>query len=113
MKKYFNKEQLELLKEAEEYFYTVIKAQYKRGTPITLNDKIADIYDSLGEDKINRNWNCNTCIYNAFKKIGELYYESLNIVQVEKEPVLKMKELKTNVTNNETKKRGRPKHISK
>lgn len=105
-----NTELFNILSKGEEYFYTVIKAQYKRATPNSLNDELADAYDKLTGEKINRNWNCNSCNYNSFLKMAKLYYQLKEQVSVKNEPDLKTNELKSNVTNNEIKKpKGRPK----
>ena len=115
MKNYFNEKQLNELRPYEHHFYTATKENYKRATPSTLNDKIADLYQEVTGNKLNRNWTCGTCVLNAFKAVGELYYQSLEALKVSKEPEpspVKAEPEKT-VANDENKpkpkKAGRPK----
>ena len=75
-KQFFNQEQLDELKQYELHFYTAVKENYKRATPAALNDKIADVYEKMTGIKLNRNWGCGTCVLNAFKAVGQLYFDS-------------------------------------
>lgn len=75
-KQFFNKKQLDELKQYELHFYTAVKENYKRATPAALNDKIADVYEEMTGIKLNRNWSCGTCVLNAFKAVGQLYFDS-------------------------------------
>lgn len=111
--KYFNEKQLNELRPYEHHFYTATKENYKRATPSTLNDKIADLYQEVTGNKLNRNWTCGTCVLNAFKAVGELYYQSLEVLQKEPEPTPTDAESQKTVANDENKpkpkKVGRPK----
>lgn len=82
-KKYFNKTQINKLQKsgAVAYFETIIKTQVKRGTSHYLDDLVADIYRDATGEEVARNWSCNKCCYNLYKKAANLYYSSLEILQ--------------------------------
>lgn len=106
MEKYFTKEQIERLADAVEYFNTAVNANYKRASTVTLNDLVADIYLEATGKVLNRNWGCGTCVLNAYKEAGRLYYDSVkhyeeeNAVQTETEPAPAKKTPKKTVTKN-------------
>lgn len=102
---YFTKEELEVLKEAEKHFDTVVKHDYKLYSSIELNNKIADVYDKRTNQKLHRNWACSRCTFNAFNRIGILYYASLQYWK----NVDEAEEQKTTEETPTTKKVGRPK----
>jgi len=83
--KYFTQEQIDKLKDMEKHFRTVIKCQYKSGTTAKENDFICDIYEETTGEKLNRNWSCPICIFNVYKKIGTLYFDSINYLEKQKE----------------------------
>ena len=76
-KKYFSKEQIETLKPAEIHFYSCVYEQWKRGTVSTMNDLVADTYEQTTGEQLPRNWNCASCSFNNYLKVGKLYYESI------------------------------------
>lgn len=102
-KKYFTEQQTELLKEAEIHFYTAINANYKRATTARLNDYIADVYEATTGDKIQRNWQCGTCVLNCYKTVGALYFESKEYWEHQKtnDPQLEFDFPETEVNNTE------------
>lgn len=77
MKKYFTKDEIATLKKAETYFYTATKENYKRASTSSLNNLVADIYEKVTGNRVNRNWTCGTCVLNCYKAAGALYYESI------------------------------------
>ena len=125
-KKYFSREQIEILKPAEIHFYSCVYEQWKRGTVSTMNDLVADTYEQTTGEQLPRNWNCASCSFNNYLKVGKLYYESIeywkNIdeqkegkqlefdfndeepekVEPEIEPTLIINELEPEVANTET-----------
>lgn len=114
--KYFTKEQIDALKVAEPHFNTVVKAQWKRATDRKMNDMIADIYEQCTGEKIKRDWACGQCVFNAYMKIGKLYFASIEKVEGETEPMLIDSKIEEGVTDNEPatvnntpRKKGRPK----
>ena len=110
-KKYFTKEQIEKLSVAESYFSTAVYANYKRGTMMSLNELIADIYEKTTGEKVSRNWTCANCCLNNYKMIGKLYFESkekLEAVGKEPEPTVNNNELGEKAANS-AKPKGRPK----
>lgn len=104
---YFNRQQIKQLSKLKEHFETVIYAQWKRGTTITENELMADVYERVTGKRLNRNWACGQCVYNAYKEVGELYFKS--IMQLETEQAMKTNELGKTVTDKKISKRGRPK----
>lgn len=76
-KKYFSREQIETLKPAEIHFYSCVYEQWKRGTVSTMNDLVADTYEQTTGEQLPRNWNCASCSFNNYLKVGKLYYESI------------------------------------
>lgn len=75
-KKYFTREQIQLLKPAEEYFNTVVHSHYKRASYRELNELVADIYLQATGEQVARNWGCGSCVMTCYEKAGRLYYES-------------------------------------
>lgn len=76
MKNYFTKQQIEQLKVFEHHFYTAVYENYKRASAASDNDYVADLFEKTTGGKLNRNWSCGTCVLNAYKIVGKLYYES-------------------------------------
>ena len=77
-KKYFTKQQMKSLEDlnAIRHFDTVLDSGFKRGTPDSLNNAVADIYDEATGEKISRNFGCKVCCFNLYKKAGTLYRSS-------------------------------------
>lgn len=84
-KKYFTQEQIDKLQFMEKHFRTVVKCQWKSATTVKDNNIVADIYEETTGEKLKRNWGCNNCIFNVFKKVGTLYFESINYLEKQKE----------------------------
>ena len=84
-RKYFSEKEIEKLKEigAVEHFETAVKHQYKLGTPVEMNNLVADLYEKVTGQKLSRNWSCGHCGFNAYKKAGELYFKSLEYRKME------------------------------
>lgn len=74
MNKLFDKRQLDLLSEAEEYFRQV-KCGFKRNSPHMLDVKI---YETLNEVEPTQEpkYSCSKCIYNLYKRVSEIYFIS-------------------------------------
>lgn len=115
--KVFTKEQIELLKPYEQYFRTVIKAKYKRATSSHVNDIVANIYEEATGEILQRNWSCPNCIFEIFKKCGELYYSSLEYYTAEESGKMEQKKVKMEQNEKEQTKRstkvGRPRKETK
>lgn len=96
----FNKKQIKALKVAEPFFTTAVRSGYKRATSSTLNDMVADYYDSVsGRNPISRNWSCNTCVFNLYKMCGKIYFDSIKQVETKNEPALETNELNNTDTD--------------
>ena len=57
---------------------------------------MADIYDAATGGKVSRNFSCKSCVFNLYRKAGELYRETLEFMKKEK----KLKKKKVDNENN-------------
>ena len=101
--KLFDKKQLDLLKEAEEYFRQV-KCGFKRNSPHALDIKV---YETLNEVEPTQEpkYSCSKCIYNLYKRASEIYFISKEKIEDGKEKNIKKNS--TTTTTTEPKRRGR------
>ena len=97
----YTKEQIAELKKLDviQHFTTAIDSDYKRGTSSVQDNKVADIYDAATGGKVSRNFSCKSCVFNLYRKAGELYRETLEFMKKEKE--LKKKKV-DNENNNKS-----------
>ena len=97
----YTKEQIAELKKLDviQHFTTALDSDYKRGTSSVQDNKVADIYDAATGGKVSRNFSCKSCVFNLYRKAGELYRETLEFMKKEKE--LKKKN-KDNENNNKS-----------
>ena len=94
----YSKEQIAELKKLDviQHFTTALDSDYKRGTSSVQDNKVADIYDAATGGKVSRNFSCKSCVFNLYRKAGELYRETLEFMKKEKE----LKKKKVNNENN-------------
>lgn len=99
MNKYFSKEQIKQLKDADviKHFNTVLDSEYKRGTTDIQNNLVADLYDEVTGGKISRSFGCKSCVYNLYRNAGELYRKSVEFQK--KESMRIAREAKENKKN--------------
>lgn len=97
----YTKEQIAELKKLDviQHFTTALDSDYKRGTSSIQDNKVADIYDAATGGKVSRNFSCKSCVFNLYRKAGELYRETLEFMKKEKE--LKKKKV-DNENNNKS-----------
>ena len=97
----YTKEQIAELKKLDviQHFTTALDSDYKRGTSSVQDNKVADIYDAATGGKVSRNFSCKSCVFNLYRKAGELYRTTLEFMKKEKE--LKKKN-KDNENNNKS-----------
>ena len=83
----YTKEQIAELKKLDviQHFTTALDSDYKRGTSSVQDNKVADIYDAATGGKVSRNFSCKSCVFNLYRKAGELYRETLEFMKKEKE----------------------------
>lgn len=83
----YTKEQIAELKKLDviQHFQTVLDSDYKRGTSSIQDNKVADIFDAATGGKVSRNFSCKSCVFNLYRKAGELYRETLEWMKKEKE----------------------------
>ena len=92
----YSKEQIAELKKLDviQHFTTALDSDYKRGTSSIQDNKVADIYDAATGGKVSRNFSCKSCVFNLYRKAGELYRTTLEFMK-------KKKELKKKKVDNE------------
>ena len=97
----YTKEQIAELKKLDviQHFTTALDSDYKRGTSSIQDNRVADIYDAATGGKVSRNFSCKSCVFNLYRKAGELYRETLEFMKKEKE--LKKKQV-DNENNNKS-----------
>lgn len=102
----YTKEQIAELKKLDviQHFKTVLDSDYKRGTSSIQDNKVADIYDAATGGKVSRNFSCKSCVFNLYRKAGELYRETLE--RMKKENMRKAREAKANKQKVENKENG-------
>ena len=83
----YTKEQIAELKKLDviQHFTTALDSDYKRGTSSIQDNKVADIYDAATGGKVSRNFSCKSCVFNLYRKAGELYRTTLEFMKKEKE----------------------------
>lgn len=90
----YTKEQIAELKKLDviQHFTTALDSDYKRGTSSVQDNKVADIYDAATGGKVSRNFSCKSCVFNLYRKAGELYRTTLEFMKKEKESKKKNKD---------------------
>lgn len=96
---YFNKEQLEKLQPLEKVFEGCIKSGVKKGTTKAENELVQKMINELNGVEKRRNLSCGRCMFNLYKEVGQLYFASLEKVQLELEPKVINNDLETEVQN--------------
>lgn len=71
----FTKEQLEILSQYEQYFFTATKANYTRNPGRTALTEIHQIYTSATGSRIRLNTGCGHCIFGLVKSCAVAYYK--------------------------------------
>ena len=95
----FDEKQVELLSKYEPVFYTVTYQQYKRGTTAKQNEFIADMLENVTGKPANRNYSCNSCLYNLWLSVARIYYSSVEALKNNKvsdeQPLLDFNDVNT------------------
>lgn len=107
--KLFNKKQLDLLSEAEEYFRQV-RSGFKRNSPHTLDVKVYETLNSI-EPTQEPKYSCSKCVYNLYKRASEIYFISKEKIDDEKKDPKNNKP--TTTTTATPKRRGRRPNATK
>lgn len=101
MTKFFNKEQIQVLKEWVHDFHTCIHLNYKRNHTRADLTTMANIYEECTGKKISREFSCPQCQYNLVSRVGELYYASVEYWNKQDE-LKKEEEMQENTKDEET-----------
>lgn len=95
----FDEKQVELLSKYEPVFYTVTYQQYKRGTTAKQNEFVADMLENVTGKPANRNFSCNSCLYNLWVSVARIYYSSVEALKNNKvsdeQPLLDFNDVNT------------------
>lgn len=95
----FDEKQVELLSKYEPVFNTVTYQQYKRGTTAKQNEFIADMLETVTGKPANRNFSCNSCLYNLWVSVARIYYSSVEALNNNKvsdeQPLLDFNDVNT------------------
>lgn len=107
--KLFNNKQLDLLKDAEEYFIQV-KNGFKRNSPHMLDVNVYNMLNSI-EPTQEPKWSCSKCIYSLYKRASEIYFISKEFYENEQteqtEPKPAKPRYKPRATQKENKVKGK------
>ena len=101
--KLFNKKQLDLLKDAEEYFRQV-RSGFKRNSPHALDVRVYETLNSI-EPTQEPKYSCSKCVYNLYNRASEIYFQSKEKIDDEKKDPKNNKP--TTTTTATPKRRGR------
>ena len=72
--KQFNKQQLDVLSEWEDKFFTATVGKYYRSITSKSLDKIAEVYNEVADNPVTSTWACNHCILDFLIKVGKKYF---------------------------------------
>ena len=105
--KLFTKKQLDLLKEAEEYFRQV-KNGFKRNSPHMLDVKVYETLNEV-EPTPEPKYSCSKCIYTLYKRASEIYFISKEKIENDgkEKNIQKNNKPTTSGTTNPKQRRGR------
>ena len=70
----FNKEEMEILKQYEEYFFTATKAKYCRYPGKSALETIHRIFVSATKSNVRLNTGCGHCIFTLVRDCGVRYF---------------------------------------
>lgn len=101
--KLFDKKQLDLLKDAEEYFRQV-RSGFKRNSPHALDVRVYETLNSI-EPTQEPKYSCSKCVFTLYKKASEIYFQSKEKIDDEKKDPKNNKP--TTTTTATPKRRGR------
>lgn len=101
--KLFNKKQLDLLKDAEEYFRQV-RSGFKRNSPHALDVRVYETLNSI-EPTQEPKYSCSKCVFTLYKIASEIYFQSKEKIDDEKKDPKNNKP--TTTTTATPKRRGR------
>lgn len=73
--KQFTKEQLDILSQWEDRFYTATVSKYYRNISSKSLDLIKSIYDEATESTYYANWSCSHCVLSFLMLAGKKYFE--------------------------------------
>ena len=104
--KLFNKKQLDLLSEAEEYFRQV-RSGFKRNSPHALDVRVYETLNSI-EPTQEPKYSCSKCVFTLYKRASEIYFISKEKIENDgKEKNIKKNSTTTTSSTTTPKRRGR------
>lgn len=81
----YTKEQIKTLEEMGmvEQFNLAVNSGFKRNTTREMNEKVLDIYkQASGAKDYTPNLNCKGCVFDLFRRAGELFFKQLKETEV-------------------------------
>lgn len=77
MARLFNGGEMKKLKPLEGHFFTAVNLNYKNNTNSEENNTVADLYERVTGEKVDRRFACPKCVFDLYKKCGKIYYDTL------------------------------------
>lgn len=113
-KKYLTEKQIQNIKHLENKMLSALKFNVKKASSYRENKLLEDTLNEYTGKEIKRNLSCGSCLLTLYKEIGQVYFESVKYyesITAELTNPINVPDEKT--IKQPTKKRGRPKKITK
>lgn len=68
---------MKALKPLEAQLHKAYYSNYKNVSTTEQNNLVADMYEAASGRKLQRNWGCSHCIMEAWRRCGEIYFQTL------------------------------------
>lgn len=65
------------LKPLEGHFFTSLNLNYKNATNNDENNTVADLYERVTGEKVDRRFACPKCVFELYRKVARIYYDTL------------------------------------
>lgn len=82
-KYFFTKEEYDALYEAQIHFINVRTNNCIKNCPRWLCDQVANVWENKTGEKVQRNWSCNSCVFNFFNIVGKHYMADMKLYEKE------------------------------
>lgn len=79
----YTPEEMKILEPLEPHLHTAYKMGFKRPSPVSDNETVADIYEAAGGKKLPRNWSCGACLYKIWYEAARIYYQTKEAMEKE------------------------------
>ena len=82
---FFTKEEFQNLYDAEIHFLSIRHSNCLKNCPRWLIDHVANVWEAHTNQKVKRNWNCSTCVFNFLALVGKYYLQDKEIYLMEQQ----------------------------